>query len=293
MELDLVHQLRDEAGMPALLGKGGAEAFAALDAIEARFGNKVLQDASVAAEGKTALAGPTRDVLLQSGLASIRHAAPAAPMPPAAIDISLFADTGFTTSSLDVPVRGGGQAGRGDRWRVAPAPGAFHGRFGRVPPGRRSPFDAQRQGRRNGHVSVDVGLSATDRISKSDGTFVALYTSTANGHFDVRCCARMPAVSAPGRTASTRSTSSTTWAVPRTCSPVPAARRRDRSNSTMVTTRCCRASRPRSTSPPTQRGRVRRPVRVRRRPLPARPPRRWTSSCPPVAGPPSRVRRRR
>src|SRR6185312_1319093 len=72
MELDLVHQLRDEAGMPALLGKGGAEAFAALDAIEARFGNKVLQDASNAAEGKTALAGPTGGFPLRIALASIR-----------------------------------------------------------------------------------------------------------------------------------------------------------------------------------------------------------------------------
>ena len=187
MELDLVHQLRDEAGMPALLGKGGTEAFAALDAIEARFGDKVLQDASDAAEGKTALAGPTRGVPLKSGLASIRRTAPVAPMLPAALDISLLADTGFTTSSLMSLFAGAvklaGETGGGSLPRqehFTDDLGGFHQDVDL-----HSTLSVKSGG---GHVSIDIGLSATDRISKSDGTFVALYTSTANGHFDVDAC---------------------------------------------------------------------------------------------------------
>ncbi len=41
----------------------------------------------------------------------------------------------------------------------------------------------------NGKVSADITMSATDRISDiASGSFLALYTSTSTGHFDVNAC---------------------------------------------------------------------------------------------------------
>jgi hypothetical protein len=186
MELGLVHQLRDEAGMAALLGKGGADAFAALDAIEARFGQKLLQDASDAAAGKTAANDPDPGPRPRIRLASIRRTAPAAG-PSTAIDTSIFADTGFTTSALMQLfaglVRLAGTNGEGTLPRqehFTDDSGGFHQEVDL-----HSTISLKSGG---GRVSGDIGLSATDRISKADGTFVALYTSSANGHFDVNAC---------------------------------------------------------------------------------------------------------
>jgi hypothetical protein len=186
MELDLVHQLRDEAGMAALLGKGGADAFAALDAIEARFGQKLLQDASDAAAGKTAANDREPGGAPRIQLASIRRTAPTAG-PSNAIDISIFADTGFTTSALMqlfagiVRLAGTNNEGSLPRQEhFSEDSGGFHQEVDL-----HSTISLKSGG---GRVSGDIGLSATDRISKADGTFVALYTSTANGHFDVNAC---------------------------------------------------------------------------------------------------------
>jgi len=187
MELDLVHRLRDEAGMPALLGTGGTEAFAALDAIEARFGDELLQDASDAAEGKTAQARRSPGTQLWAQLVSTRGAAPASRLPFAAIDTSVFADTGFTTSALMGLFAGIVRLAGSNAEGSLPRQEHFTDESG----GFRQDVDLNSTitvVAGGGHVSGDVQLSATDRISKADGTFVALYTSSAHGHFDVNAC---------------------------------------------------------------------------------------------------------
>jgi hypothetical protein len=184
-ELDLNRQLRDEAGMVALLGEGGADAFAALDALEAEFGQKLLQDASglpATARITPAAAGAP----FRSALSAGRRSAPAA-RAAAAVETSVFADTGFTTSALMQlfagVVRLAGENASGSLPR--------HEHFTDTSGGFRQEVDlnstltVQSGG---GRVSGDVQLTATDRIFKMDGTFVALYTSSANGHFDVNAC---------------------------------------------------------------------------------------------------------
>ncbi|HET8786122.1 MAG TPA: hypothetical protein VFM38_10830, partial [Candidatus Limnocylindrales bacterium] len=186
-ELDLTRQLRDEAGLPALLGTGGADAFAALDALEARFGEKLLQDAAAAAEGRAALARPSPATPSRIQLAMARGVPPAARLPSFAIDTSVFADTGFTTSALMQLfagiVRLAGQESAGSLPRQEHFTDESGGFRQDVDLG--STITVMAGG---GHVSGDVQLTATDRISRSDGTFVALYTSTAHGHFDVNAC---------------------------------------------------------------------------------------------------------
>lgn len=186
-ELELNRQLRDEAGMTALLGPGGADAFAALDALEARFGEKLLQDAAAAAEGRAALSRPSPGTPSRIQLATMRGVPPAARLPSAAIDTSVFADTGFTTSALMQLfaglVRLAGQDGRGSLPRqehFTEDSGGF-----RQEVDLSSTITVQSGG---GRVSGDVQLSATDRISRADGTFVALYTSSASGHFEINAC---------------------------------------------------------------------------------------------------------
>jgi hypothetical protein len=183
-ELDLVRQLRDEAGMPARLGASGPEVFAALDAIEADFGQKVLQDAATLVEGRVAASSTG---MLLGQLAST-GSIDAAPRPgPAAIDISLFADTGFTANALmglfAGIVRQAATDGQGSLPRqehFTDDSGGLHQEVDLS-----STISVQTGG---GHASGDISMSATDRISKPDGTFVALYTSTAAGHFDVNAC---------------------------------------------------------------------------------------------------------
>lgn len=187
--------------MPARLGPGGPEAFAALDAIEADFGQKVLQDAATLVDGAAAAVSSTADLpapnasdLLRGQLAStgaMGAALPpgpaAPPLEPAAIDISVFASTGFTVNALMSLFAG--------IVRRAAEPGQ-----GTIP--RQEHFTSETDGLRQevdlsstvavemggGRASGDISMSATDRISKPDGTFVALYTSTAAGHFDVNAC---------------------------------------------------------------------------------------------------------
>lgn len=173
--------------MPALLGADGSKAFAALDALEATFGQKLLQDAAGAAEGKTAAADPRTGSPLRAQLISTRRVALADRAISNAVDISVFADTGFTTSALMQlfagVVRLAGTNGEGTLPRMehfTEDSGGFHQEVDL-----HSTLSVKSGG---GHVSGDIGLSATDRISKSDGTFIALYTSTANGHFDVEAC---------------------------------------------------------------------------------------------------------
>ena len=185
-ELDLSRQLRDEAGMVALLGDGGADAFTALDALEAEFGQKLLADAA-SLPATTRVGGPALGASLRSHLGGYRRNAPVASAAMHAADISLLADTGFTTSALMQlfagVVRLAGENASGSLPRqehYTDTSGGF-----RQEVDLNSTLTVQSGG---GRVSGDVQLSATDRIFKADGTFVALYTSSATGHFDINAC---------------------------------------------------------------------------------------------------------
>lgn len=191
-ELDLVHQLREEAGISARLGTGGEEALAALDAIEADFGRKILGDAAGLVEGKPAFTRTLADapVVAQSaphgqlastgGIAAPRVAA-------GAVDISIFGDTGFTTSALMGLLAGVVRRAAESETGTLPRQEHFTDDSG----GLHQEIDLNTTlsvTLGGGRASVDLQMSATDRFTKPDGTFVALYTSTSSGHFDVNAC---------------------------------------------------------------------------------------------------------
>ena len=114
-----------------------------------------------------------------------RHAPRAAV--PAAIDISLFADTGFTANAILGLYTG--LVERAAESQSGSIPKEEH--FDQTADGLRQQVDLQTNmtiQTGGGRVNADITMSATDRISKPDGTFVALYTSTAHGHFDVNAC---------------------------------------------------------------------------------------------------------
>ena len=174
-ELELVHEIRDDTGLPALVGKQGAETFATLDRIEADFGLQVLQEASAKTAGLDLLA-------------SVDNGSDTPAAAPDALDLSVFADTGFTTSAFmglfALLVERAAQSGE------AVLPRQEH--FKEDSNGQHQEIDLNtlakvRTG--NGKVSADITMTATDRISDiASGSFVALYTSTSTGHFDVNAC---------------------------------------------------------------------------------------------------------
>jgi hypothetical protein len=185
-ELDLVHEVRDDAGMPALIGESGPAAFVTLDQIEAGFGQAVLEAASAGvASGaipRLASTDPLAGQLAASGSDPALRAAV-----PAAIDISLFADTGFTANAILGLLTG--LVERAAESQSGSIPQEEH--FDQTADGLRQQVDLQTNmtiQTGGGRVNADITMSATDRISRPDGTFVALYTSTAHGHFDVNAC---------------------------------------------------------------------------------------------------------
>ncbi len=185
-ELDLVHEVRDDAGMPALVGESGPAAFATLDQIEAGFGQSVLAAAAAGvAAGASSRLASTDPLAGQLAAAGARHAPRAAV--PTAIDISLFADTGFTANAILGLYTG--LVERAAESQSGSIPKEEH--FDQTADGLRQQVDLQTNmtiQTGGGRVNADITMSATDRISKPDGTFVALYTSTAHGHFDVNAC---------------------------------------------------------------------------------------------------------
>lgn len=163
--------------MPALLGKSGPAAFTTLDATEATFGFKTLQEAAAQplargwGRGIAFLADDGRPIL-----------------PSADVDVSLFADSGFTASAImsmyaDLVSRAG-DSGSSSLTQNEPhdetdAAGnhqhvTLHMVMSVVTGG--------------GKVSAEINMSATDRITGPDGNLVGTYTSSANGHFDVNAC---------------------------------------------------------------------------------------------------------
>jgi len=174
LELGLVRQIRDEAGMPALLGDGGPAAFATLDGIEAAYGRKVLLDAANAIDGTAVLGG-------KAGM-------PAAPrLGPAVIDTSLFAETGFMANALMSMLTTLVQRAGSNGSATVPREEHFQSDEGGLHQDvTLSTTITVKTG--DGRASGEVRISATDRITKPDGTFVALYTSSAEGSFDVNAC---------------------------------------------------------------------------------------------------------
>ena len=75
-ELELAREVRESAGMPALIGKEGEAAFADLDAIEDAFGDKLVAEVAEALDaGQLPTAGPRIPWLVK--LASLGASHPA------------------------------------------------------------------------------------------------------------------------------------------------------------------------------------------------------------------------
>ena len=186
-ELEIVRQVRDDAGMPALIGHSGPAAFAALDAIEAGFGTTLLEAASaaIASRGTPPLAAGDP---LAGQVASLDARPAQGRIVPGAIDVSLFADTGFTANAIMSLYAG--LVERAAESQSGSLPKSEH--FDKTADGLRQVVDLsstitiQTGG---GRVTADITMTATDNISDAaSGSFVALYTSTAHGHFDVNAC---------------------------------------------------------------------------------------------------------
>ena len=185
-EHELIRQLREDDGMVALLGADGEAAFAELDAIEEEFAQELIREiaATIDAGGiPQGLSDP-----LAGLLASIDGAPPAQRHALNAIDVSLFADTGFTTSTIMSMYAGLIQQAAESREGTLPRTETFDqtdpatGLRQQVTLNTR--FNIRTGG---GRVFADIIMSATDNITK-DGSFIALYTSTSTGHFDVSAC---------------------------------------------------------------------------------------------------------
>lgn len=105
-----------------------------------------------------------------------------------AIDVSLFADTGFTASAImslyAQLIQRAAQTQNGTLPRQESFDKTADGLRQQVD--LNTTFTIQTGG---GRVSADIIMSATDRITDAaTGSFVALYTSRSIGHFDVNAC---------------------------------------------------------------------------------------------------------
>ena len=172
--------------MAALIGADGAAAFAALDGIEEAFARELIAEVAAAIDaGQVPQASPVTDL---GHFASVGQPLGAPSNGMATIDVSLFADTGFTASALMTLYAGiiqrAAESGSGS------LPRSDH--IEQEENGRRHQIDLNTTPTvqlGDGRVSMDLVLSATDRITEiASGSFIALYTSTTTGHFDVNAC---------------------------------------------------------------------------------------------------------
>ena len=186
-ELELIREVRESAGMQALIGAEGAAAFADLDAIEDAFGDKLVAEVAAALDaGKIPTAGAADPIVGQ--LASVGGQPSRAHWSADEIDISIFADTGFTASVIMSLFTGLVERAAENRSGTLPRSETIDKTTGglRQQVDLSTTFVVQTGG---GKVSVDIIMSATDRISDATiGSFVALYTSRSTGHFDVDAC---------------------------------------------------------------------------------------------------------
>jgi hypothetical protein len=185
-EVDLVQQLRAETGMPALLGENGAQAFATLDAIEEEFAAQLIAELAAVIDGGGVPGAGARS---PAGLIASRLGLPVgSPSALGAIDVSLFADTGFTASTImtlytqlvqRAADSSSGTLPRSEHFEQDE--GGLHHRVDLS-----TTFNIQTGG---GRVNAEIIMSATDNITNAaTGSFVALYTSRSIGSFDVNAC---------------------------------------------------------------------------------------------------------
>jgi hypothetical protein len=185
-ELELVREVRESAGMAALIGAEGEAAWADHDAIEAEFGEKLMAEVAAAFDAGQL---PTASADTLAGRVASLGGVPQPTRPSAgAIDISIFADTGFTTTVIMSLFTEAVQRAAENGSATLPR----QERIDQTTGGLRQQVDLSTTFivlTGGGKVSVDIIMSATDRISDAaTGSFVALYTSTSNGHFDVDAC---------------------------------------------------------------------------------------------------------
>jgi hypothetical protein len=187
----LVAELRDDTGFAALIGPSGAGALAALDRIEEEFAARLIAEIAAAIDAGE-LPGASTTGGVPMGLLTSLTRTPAdrtaARTALDEIEVSLFANTGFTASTIMTLYSGivarAGETGHGSLPR--------HETFDQVIDGLRHQVDLNTTfevDTGEGRVTADLILAATDRISNpATGAFVALYTSRSTGHFDVNAC---------------------------------------------------------------------------------------------------------
>ncbi|HEY4633741.1 MAG TPA: hypothetical protein VIH00_07465, partial [Candidatus Limnocylindrales bacterium] len=186
-ELQLGAEIRDDAGMVALIGTDGAGAFATLDDLTTEYGRQLVAEVAAGVDSGSILTedGAQR---LDGLVASVDGAPPAVVLPPGVIDVSLFAETGFTASAiltmLTPLVERAGEGVSGELPKQES--------FDKTDGGLRQQVDLNTTiviAAGGGKVSADVIMAATDRITNAaTGSFVALYTSRSTGHFEVEAC---------------------------------------------------------------------------------------------------------
>ncbi len=185
-EQELVHQLREDAGMAALIGANGDAAFEDLDAVTDAYAQKLIVEIAAAIDAGSIPQTGTPSAL--GTLATIGGGHTEGRGPLNVIDVSLFADTGFTANAIMSLYTGIVQRAAETQSGTLPRQDSFdqtsNGLRQQVDVS--TTFTVQTGG---GRVTADVIMSATDRITDAaTGSFVALYTSRGTGHFDVNAC---------------------------------------------------------------------------------------------------------
>lgn len=206
-ELEVGHEIRNDAGMAALIGSTGADgaaAFATLDDLTAEYGRQLIAEIAAAIDSGAILQGTT-GARLAGLVASIGGGPPPNAAAPSAVDVSLFADTGFTASAsltmLTAIIQRAAETGSG----TLPKQEQFDQTDAN---GLRHQVDLNtsitiRTGA--GKVTADLIMAATDRITNTaTGSFIALYTSRTTGHFDLDACPNEQGIAAGTYTFETR-----------------------------------------------------------------------------------------
>jgi len=187
-EFELNQAARADGDMAALIGDNGDAVFDELDAQAAAFSQESLQqvahlaDTGEMPDGATSAALAQLVAMVGSGLPP-RHSERLAD-----IDLSVFTETGFTTNALLAIATSA--IGLADQTTDGTIPRSDH--FENTSNGFRQVVDVNmtwviHSG--GGKFSFEVQLSVTDNIfNATDGSFVALYTSTSDGKFDVNAC---------------------------------------------------------------------------------------------------------
>lgn len=206
-ELKIYDELRNDAGMAELIGStgvDGAAAFSTFDGLTTKYGRQLIAELAAAIDSGAILRG-TASSRLGGLLASIDGGLPPGSIDPGAIDVSLFADTGFTASASLTMLTGIIQRAAESGTGSLPQQESFDQTDAN---GLRHQVELNttmsiRTG--EGLVSADLIMAATDRITnQATGSFIALYTSRTTGHFDLDACPNEQGIAAGTYTFETR-----------------------------------------------------------------------------------------